>query len=243
MQYAHLHSYESCGTVDGPGLRFVIFLQGCPLRCLYCHNPDSWKFNSGKKVTVDEVFQELVKYKSYMKFSQGGVTISGGEPLYQSDFVKELFTICKENQIHTAVDTSGYINYDEVGKTLDVTDLILLDLKAVDNELHQNLTSTSNQKILRFAQNASANKRKIWIRHVLVPGLTDTDENLHKLGKFVSSLASVEVVEILPFHQMGKYKWEEMGLKYKLSDLKSPSRRSIENAIQILSGYGLNVKY
>lgn len=237
-----LHSYESCGTVDGPGLRFVVFLQGCPLRCQYCHNPDSWDFNKGQEVTVGEVLEQVIKYKSYMKFSGGGLTVTGGEPLYQTEFIEALFACCKEEGIHTTVDTSGYLEIEQVENLLEVTDLILLDLKSMDPHHHKELTGFDNTKIIRFANELSNRNQPMWIRHVLVPGLTDNDEDLHSLGQFVSRLNNVGCLEILPFHKMGEYKWEELGLDYKLSKTRPPYRSRIENAVTILSSYGIDVK-
>jgi len=238
----YLHSYESCGTVDGPGLRFVVFLQGCPLRCQYCHNPDSWEFNKGQQVTVGEVLEQAIKYKSYMKFSGGGITVTGGEPLFQPEFIEALFACCKNEGIHTSVDTSGYLDIEQVGSLLKVTDLILLDLKSIDPHRHEELTGFDNTKIIRFANELSNRNQPMWIRHVLVPDLTDNDEDLHSLGQFVSRLASVECLEILPFHKMGEYKWEELGLDYKLKNTRPPYRSRIENAVKILSSYGIDVK-
>jgi len=238
----NVHSYESCGTVDGPGLRFVVFLQGCPLRCQYCHNPDSWEFNKGQQVTVGEVLEQVIKYKSYMRFSGGGITITGGEPLYQPKFIEALFACCKNEGIHTSVDTSGYLNIEQIESILDVTDLILLDLKSMNPHRHKELTGFDNTKIIRFATELSNRNQPMWIRHVLVPGLTDNDEDLHSLGRLVSRLSSVECLEILPFHKMGEFKWEELGLDYKLKNTRPPYRSRIENAVNILSSYGIDVK-
>lgn len=237
-----IHSYESCGTVDGPGLRFVVFTQGCQLRCQYCHNADSWDFNRGQEVTVGEVLAEVVKYKSYMKFSGGGVTITGGEPLCQPEFIEALFICCKREGIHTTVDTSGYVNIKNIEKILDFTDLVLLDLKSMDNDHHKELTGVELDRIKEFALELSKRKQPIWIRHVLVPGLTDNDNDLHALGEFVSKLNNVGCLELLPFHKMGEYKWEELGLDYKLHNTLPPLRSRIENAATILSSYGIDVK-
>ena len=225
-----LHSLESFGAVDGLGIRFVVFTQGCPLRCLYCHNPDTWKLKDNKyEHDVSFLIHELVKYKDFL-VNGGGITVTGGEPLMQSEFVKELFIECKKKGIHTALDTSGYIFNDKVKELLEVTELVLLDIKCIDEEEHKNLTGVELQPILDFANYLSHIKKPMWIRHVLLPGYTDKDEQLQKLSDFVKTLNSVERVEILPFHKMGEYKWKELGLEYRLKDIEDPSEESIEHA-------------
>lgn len=234
-----IHSFESFGTVDGPGTRFVIFLQGCPMRCKYCHNPDTWNLNGGREYSAQEVAQTVLKYKSYL--SRGGVTVSGGEPLLQIEFVTELFTILKQHGVHTVVDTSG-ITFDKTDKVsvslhkklLEVTDLVLLDIKHIDEVEHRHLTGFSNLRVLDFARFLSANGTPVWIRHVLVDGITDNDEYLFKLKEFINTLKCVQAVEVLPYHDMGKNKYRQLGLKYALEDLKPPSAERIANARKIL---------
>lgn len=234
-----IHSFESFGTVDGPGIRFVVFMQGCPMRCKYCHNPDTWRFGGGKKYTPADVVKEALKYKSYIK--SGGVTVSGGEPLMQPEFVAELFRLLKTEGIHTALDTSGITfnkdNPQSVEKHLSVlryTDLVLLDIKHIDGEQHKALTGFSNENTLAFARYLSENGKKIWIRHVLVPEITDNDEYLINLKEFISGLKTVERVEVLPYHTMGEVKYERLGMQYPLKGVLPPSKERIENARKIL---------
>ena len=234
-----VHSFETCGTVDGPGIRFVLFMQGCPLRCKYCHNPDTWKIDEGKSVDSDFLMGEIRKYKSYMRFSGGGVTITGGEPLMQPEFTLDIIKKCKAEGIHCAVDTSGFSSIEIIKKVLGEADLVLLDLKCMDKEMHKLLTGVEFELIFKTADYLSSINKSVWIRHVLVPGITDSDEQLHKLGQYVSKMKNVEKVEILPFHKMGEYKWEEMGYKYELSETKSPSAERVDNALKIIRSYGI----
>lgn len=236
MKTVYVHSFESFGTVDGPGLRFVIFLQGCPMRCLYCHNPDTWQINTGKPYTSDQIVKEVNKYRRYLK--KGGVTVSGGEPLVQIDFVIELFTKLQKEGYHTALDTSG-ITFSEAQKEkfaalLAVTNLVLLDLKQIDNAKHKLLTGHENTAPLKFAQYVSASKTPLWIRHVLVPGYTDNEENLIALANFIKTLATVEKVEVLPYHTLGVSKYKEMGISYPLDGVNEPSQDSVKRAEEIL---------
>ncbi|MDE6104316.1 MAG: pyruvate formate lyase-activating protein [Clostridia bacterium] len=235
-----IHSFESFGTVDGPGTRFVIFMQGCPMRCKYCHNPDTWNLNGGKEYSAQEVAQTVLKYKSYL--SRGGVTVSGGEPLLQIQFVTELFTILKQHGIHTAVDTSG-ITFDKTDKQsvslheklLEVTDLVLLDIKHIDDTEHKRLTGFSNSHALDFAKFLSDRGIPVWIRYVLVDGITDNDEYLKSLKQFIDTLKNVQAVEVLPYHGMGETKYKKLGIKYALEGMKPPSAERIANARKILT--------
>lgn len=234
-----IHSFESFGTVDGPGIRFVVFLQGCPLRCQYCHNPDTWGAG-GEEHSVDDVVGRALRYKNYFG-DKGGVTVTGGEPLLQIDFVTELFTALKAKGVHTCIDTSGItFNKDSENivekhkKLLSVTDLILLDIKHIDDEACKKLTGQSNKNTLDFARFVSDNGTKLWIRQVLVPGLTDNDEDLKKTRAFIDSLATVEKVEVLPYHTMGVVKYEKLGLEYPLKDVASPSKERVMYAKNIL---------
>ena len=228
-----VHSFESFSTVDGPGVRFVIFLQGCPLRCKYCHNRDTREVNIGEVYTVDEIVEKVLNYKEYI-FENGGVTISGGEPLIQLDFVIEIFKRLKEHNIHTALDTSGFIDTDKLKDLLEYTDLVLLDLKQMDNDSHKDLIGVSNEKILKFANFLSDKNVPMWIRHVLVPGHTDNEEHLIKLKDFIQTLNSVEKVEVLGYHTMGKDKWELLGEKYPLEGVPEASEQDIKRAEDIL---------
>jgi pyruvate formate lyase activating enzyme len=237
-----IHSIETCGTVDGPGIRFVIFTQGCPLRCLYCHNPDCRHIEDGREVTVDELIDEIQKYRSYMRFSGGGVTVTGGEPLMQPEFVQEIFRRCKELGIHTVLDTSGYVNLNVAKSVLDYVDLVLLDIKSFDPEIYVKITSVSLEPTLKFAKTLSESKKTIWIRFVLVPNLSDPLHNIEGLANFVSTLGNVEKVEVLPFHKMGEYKWEQMGYDYKLKDTPPPSPELVQNVMDIFRSHGLQVQ-
>jgi pyruvate formate lyase activating enzyme len=237
-----IHSIESCGTVDGPGIRFVIFTQGCPLRCLYCHNPDSRCIREGQEVTVDELMTQIPKYRSYMRFSGGGVTITGGEPLMQPEFVREIFRRCQDQGIHTALDTSGYVNLDVAKPVLDHADLVLLDIKSFDPKIYFKITNVSLEPTLAFAQYLSEIQKPTWIRFVLVPNLSDNLESIEGLAQFVSSLGNVENVEVLPFHKMGEYKWQQLGYDYQLKDTPSPTPQQVQQVMDIFQRQGLNVQ-
>ena len=231
-----VHSFESLGTVDGPGLRYIIFLQGCPLKCKFCHNRDTWEFNNaGTEYTISYLINKINRFTSYIKASNGGVTISGGEPLLQAKNLTVLFQTLKKMGIHTCLDTSGalLIN-DEIKELLNYTDLVLLDIKHIDDEKAKALTGVSNKNELAFARYLSDNKIPMWIRQVLLPGYTDDESDLKRLKEFIDTLSGVERVEILPYHDYGKFKWEELGEKYELDDVKPPSQEEIDKAKQIL---------
>lgn len=235
-----IHSFESFGAVDGPGIRFVIFLQGCVMRCAYCHNPDSWDFNKGKIYSVDECIDEILKYKNYFS-SNGGVTVSGGEPLCQINFVIELFTKLKDLNIHTCLDTSGVI-FDETNanlmqkfnKLMSVTDLVLLDLKHIDDNKHKLLTGQSNKHTLSFAKYLSDKGVPVWIRYVLVPDINSDEKTLIETKNFISQLTNIQKVEVLPYHTLGVHKYEELGIEYRLKDTPTPSIKQINLAKNIL---------
>ncbi|PNT93733.1 pyruvate formate-lyase-activating protein [Clostridium thermosuccinogenes] len=231
-----IHSFESFGTVDGPGIRFVVFMQGCPLRCIYCHNRDTWDVSGGREYTVDEVMEQVKKYLTYMRSSGGGITVTGGEPTLQAGFVAELFKRCREMDIHTALDTSGFAAVEKVKELLEYTDLILLDIKHAVDEKHKEITGVSNELIKKFALYASEKGIPIWIRHVLVPGYTDSEEDLRLAGEFIKQLKTVEKVEVLPYHNMGEYKWEKLGQEYKLKGVRSPTAEEVNRAVRILEG-------
>lgn len=237
-----IHSVETCGTVDGPGLRYIIFTQGCPLRCQFCHNPDTWKMGDGNMVTVNELVADILTYLPFFKASGGGVTVSGGEPLLQQKFLISLFRELKKYDIHTAIDTSGghfikspsYLNM--LDELIALTDLVLLDLKQINPERHKLLTGMSNERILEFANYLKAKEVPVWIRHVLIPERTDFDEDLYSLADFIQTLTNVEKVEVLPYHKLGVYKWEALELDYPLQGIEPPTAERVENAERILSG-------
>ena len=231
----YIHSFESFGTVDGPGIRYVVFMQGCPLKCKYCHNRDTWETNVGNKYSVDSVLDKVLRAKPYMDSSSGGFTASGGEPLLQAQFLTELFKKLKQNNIHTALDTAGSLKINKaIEELLKYTDLVILDIKHIDNEKCIKLTGQSNENNLSFAKYCSKNNIRMWIRQVLVPGYTDNKEDLEKTKKFIDSLNTVDKVEVLPYHDMGKTKWENMGLKYPLENIRIPNSNDIEKAETIL---------
>lgn len=233
--YAKVHSTETFGTVDGPGIRFVLFLQGCHLKCKYCHNRDTWDISGGEYKTLDEIFDKIIRYKNYIVPSGGGVTVTGGEPLIQVKFIIELFKKLKENGINTCIDTSGMFPItDDVKEVLKYTDLVLLDIKHIDDEKCKDLVGFSNKKELEFARYLSDNNIHMWIRQVLVPTLTDDEEDLKRLKKFISSLKTVDKVEILPYHSTGKYKWKELGLKYELENIREATNEDVKRAKEIL---------
>lgn len=223
-----IHSVESFGTVDGPGIRFVVFMQGCPMRCLYCHNPDTWDINGGREISVDEILDEYEKCRAFLK--NGGLTVTGGEPLLQLDFVTELFRTAKERNIHTCLDTSGICfdenKKDKFDKLLSVCDLVMLDIKHIDDKKHRQLCAQSNSRVLDFAKYVAASGVKIWIRHVVVPGLTDKREDWFRLGEFLAQLPTLQAIDVLPYHDMGKIKYDALGIDYPLSGV-APLDKSI----------------
>ena len=232
---ARIHSFESFGTVDGPGIRFVVFMQGCSLKCKYCHNSDTWDLCGGTMYSISDVLTKIEKYKNYFIPSGGGVTISGGEPLLQLGFVTELVAKLKKEGIHTAIDTSGnFALTEDIKKLIDLTDLFLLDIKCINDEICKDLTGVSNKQELAFAKYLSDIQKDIWIRQVLVPGITDKAEDLHKLKEFISSLSSVKKVEVLPYHSMGRFKWEELGFEYTLDGVPEATLEDVEKAKKIL---------
>ena len=235
----YIHSFESFGTVDGPGIRFVVFLQGCPLRCQYCHNPDTWG-QGGTEYTVQEVAERATRYKNYFG-DKGGVTVTGGEPLVQIDFVIELFTELKKRGVHTCVDTSGItfnpdsaVSVEKHEKLLEVADMFLLDIKHIDDEACIRLTGHSNAHTLAFAKFLSEHNKRTWIRQVIVPGITDGEESLRRTREFIDTLQSVERVEVLPYHSMGTVKYEKLGLEYPLKDVQAPDKERVAFAKAIL---------
>lgn len=224
-EIGHIHSIESFGTVDGPGVRMVVFLKGCPMRCLYCHNPDTWDMSGGTDMTVDEILAQYNAARSFYK--TGGITVTGGEPLMQIKFVTELFTAAKAQGIHTCLDTSGVTfkpqntqlmsDFESLAK---VTDLVMLDIKHIDNAEHLKLCSQPNDNIIAFAHWLDDNNKDMWIRHVVVPGITENDDYLYKLGLFIGSLKNVKALDVLPYHNMGEAKYEQLGIDYPLKGVE-----------------------
>lgn len=228
QNYAKIHSIETFGTVDGPGVRFVCFFQGCHLECKYCHNRDTWDINGGKYISVDELFNEIMKYKTFIS-PNGGFTASGGEPLLQPYFLIALFKKLKAAGIHTAIDTSGMIEItDTIKELLSLTDLVLLDIKHIDPIKCKDLVGSSNEKELAFARYLSDNNIPVWIRQVIVPGFTDNKDDLLKLKAFVNSLNNVKKIEFLPYHNLGEYKWEELGFEYSLKNVRPANDEDIQ---------------
>ena len=235
-----VHSLESFGSVDGPGVRFVVFLQGCNLRCRYCHNPETWAKGCGQPWTADKLFQHVWRYRNYWG-KKGGITVSGGEPLLQMDFVTDLFRLAHAKKVHTAIDTAGepfrpddpaYLAaFDAL---MEVTSLVILDLKEIDPEKHRRLTGKSNENILAMAQHVARLGVPLWIRHVLVPGLTDDEEGLRQTGAFIASLPTVQRVEVLPYHTLGLFKWQKLGIPYSLNDAQPPTDEQVRRAEELL---------
>lgn len=241
MMKGNIHSIETYGTVDGPGIRYVLFTQGCLLRCQFCHNPDTWTKTGGKEMTVQEIVADIKEYLPFFQASNGGVTVSGGEPLLQIEFLTKLFKELKKLGVHTAIDTSAGCFSDSPAfleksdELLAYTDLILLDLKQIDSIKHEKLTGKPNEHILAFAHYLDQKEIPIWVRHVLIPGLTDINEDLEKLAAFIQTLSNVEKIEVLPYHELGVYKWETLGLDYPLKNVKPPTEARIKNAEHILA--------
>ena len=235
----YIHSIESFGTVDGPGVRMVVFLQGCPMRCLYCHNPDTWAVSQGIRMSAPDIIRQYERNQAF--YTKGGLTVTGGEPLLQVDFLLELFSLAKERGIHTCIDTSGitFQNSDDIyrGKLdqlLQLTDLVLLDIKHMDSACHQRLTGHGNAGILAFARYLAQQQIPVWIRHVLVPGYTDQESDLRNLGQFIASLSNVKALDVLPYHTMGVEKYKALGIHYPLSGVNAASTAEAARAKQII---------
>lgn len=211
-----IHSTESFGTVDGPGVRFVVFLQGCPLRCQYCHNPDTWNRQGGTEMSVEQIMQLYSKNRAF--YQKGGITLTGGEPLLQAEFARELFERCKAEGIHTALDTSGitFDGSDKYDGLLQKTDLVMLDIKHIDAAAHKKLTGADNKNVLAFAKYLEKKEIPLWVRHVILPGITDQKEDLFELGRFIGTLKNIKALDVLPYHTMGVGKYKELGLPYPL---------------------------
>lgn len=238
----YIHSKESFGTVDGPGIRYVIFMQGCPLRCIYCHNPDTWEPGKGEKITPEEVLEEFNENRAF--YSKGGITVTGGEPLLQVDFLTELFKKAKDENIHTCIDTSG-ITYnkdnqaytEKLDELMKYTDLVMLDIKHIKAENHKALTGKANKNVLDFARYLEEKNISLWVRHVVVEGYTDVPEDLVELGKFLGGLKNLKALDVIPYHNMGEVKYRELSIEYPLEGMESlPIEKALEAKKYILEG-------
>ena len=232
----HIHSTESFGTVDGPGIRFVVFFQGCPMRCMYCHNPDTWEFGKGTERTAEDLMKEYDSYKEFLK--SGGITATGGEPLAQAEFLAELFSLAKSKGVHTCLDTSAGVydpkNHESIDKALKYTDLVMLDIKHIDSAEHKKLTGIGNERVLAFAEHIRDMGIPVWIRHVVVPGITDSREELFALGEYLSTLKNLKALDVLPYHDMAKSKYKQLGLEYPLGDTPPLSKNDAIKAREII---------
>ncbi|MCL1143407.1 pyruvate formate lyase 1-activating protein [Shewanella gaetbuli] len=245
MTLGRIHSIESFGTVDGPGIRYITFMQGCLMRCQYCHNRDTWDLEGGKEVTVDELLSQVKTYRPFLESSGGGVTASGGEAILQAEFVAEWFKACKTLDIHTCLDTNGFVRkYTPViDELLDNTDLVLLDIKQMDDPTHIILTKVSNQRTLQFAQYLAKRNQKTWIRYVVVNGFTDDVESAIKLAEFIQPMKNVEKVELLPYHQLGEHKWQSFGEESPLAEVSPPSKETMLAVQQVFTERGIKATF
>jgi pyruvate formate lyase activating enzyme len=234
-----LHSYTTGSTVDGPGVRVVVWTAGCQWRCLYCHNPDTWNMINGIPVRLTRAVEEVAKYQHGLKLMNGGLTISGGEPLMQDRFVVRLIQAAKTMGLHTAIETNGFLGNRLTDEELDMLDLVLLGIKTWGNEKHVQLTGKELTNTLNFARRLADHRRPIWVRFVLVPGLTDDANTITEIAKFAAGLGNVERVEVLPFHQLGRFKWERLGIEYSLASTAPPAPESVERACQLFRAEGL----
>ncbi|AGK95239.1 pyruvate formate-lyase-activating protein [Clostridium pasteurianum] len=234
MIRGRIHSIESMGLVDGPGIRTVIFFQGCRLRCAYCHNPDTWNTSGGEEITAEELLKKILRFKPYFERSGGGVTFSGGEVLLQPEFLVEVLKLCKENNIHTTIDTAGYgeDNYEEI---LKYTDLVILDIKHVDEKGYENITGKGKKDLNEFLKALENTSTKIWIRHVVVPNLTDSKDHIKKLANIIKNIKNVEKVELLPYHTLGINKYEKLGIDYRLKDIEAMDREKCKELEKYLT--------
>lgn len=232
-----IHSTESFGTVDGPGVRFVVFMQGCPMRCLYCHNPDTWAHDAGVQMDAAEVLEKMTRNLPF--YETGGITVTGGEPLLQLDFVTELFSLAKGAGIHTCLDTSG-ITFDKshtekFDRLMDVCDLIMLDIKHMDEGEHIHLTGASNSHVFDFMDYLKFKNKAVWVRHVLVPGITDDEKQLRSLGTYLKGFPNVERIDVLPYHTLGVTKYESLGIPYPLKDVPQLTKSDAQRALEIIN--------
>ena len=235
VRKAYIHSIETAGMVDGPGIRYTIFFQGCALRCKYCHNPDTWKLMGGTEMTVEELLADALRYRSFMRFSGGGVTITGGDPFMQPEFLIELLAALKAEGLHTALDTAGYTGATNAEKALKNTDLLLLDIKSIDPEVYKDIAGVRIDASLRMLDIARDLGVETWIRFVLVPGLTDNFDHIRQMRDYLAAYDNITRIEVLPFHKMGEYKWADLGLEYELTDTQPPDADVLAAAREILT--------
>jgi pyruvate formate lyase activating enzyme len=235
-----VHSFVTGSAVDGPGVRLVAWLAGCQFQCVYCHNPDTWKMTNGMPVTLSRAVEVISQYRHALRTMKGGLTISGGEPLLQHHFVLKVFAAAKKMGVHTALDTNGYLGERLSDADLACIDLVLLDLKAMTPDLHRRLTAMDNKPIHEFARRLAAARRPIWVRFVLVPGWTDDMAEVERIAAFAAELGNVERVDVLPFHQLGRFKWEKLGMDYQMRDAQPPSRETVNEALSRFRAVGLN---
>ncbi|SKA75021.1 pyruvate formate lyase activating enzyme [Clostridium sp. USBA 49] len=233
MLKGKVHSIESMGLVDGPGVRTVVFLQGCKLRCAYCHNPDTWNLDGGTEITSEELLKKIMRYRPYFERSGGGVTFSGGEPLLQPEFLLEMLKLCKEQGINTAIDTAGY-GFGEYDEILKYTDLVLLDIKHIDDNGYRKLTGSSKSGFDKFLESLNKTNVKVWVRHVVVPGITDSEEHIEKLKEIIKSINNVEKIELLPYHTLGVEKYKKLGIKYRLENVEPMDKEKVKELEKIL---------
>jgi pyruvate formate lyase activating enzyme len=237
-----VHSYETGSTVDGPGVRIMLFMSGCFLRCQYCHNPDTWHLKDGTKIDLPHAIRRLRDFAPALRAMGGGLTISGGEPLVQLGFTRGLFAAAKQMGLHTALDTSGFLGHRADDDYLSNVDLVLLDIKSGDEDTYRRVTGVEQRPTLRFAERLATMGKAVWVRFVLVPGLTDDPENIAKVARFVAPMKNVEWVEVLPFHQMGAFKWKSLGLDYKLADTPTPTEEQVQTALGIFRAAGCRAR-
>ncbi len=243
LKKGRIHSIETMGTVDGPGIRYVVFTQGCPMRCVFCHNRDAWDPKGGNQMSVDELIEDIRHYVPFYKSSGGGVTATGGEPVLQAEFVKALFTRAKDELgLNTTLDTSGFAEIDKAKELLEVTDLVILSIKHVDEIKHRQITGVSKNKILKFMEYLKEINKPTWIRYVVIPGLTDAKEDIHRLAEFLKDFPNIQLVDVLPYHTMGVYKWVAMGLDYPLEGIPAPDKISIKEIKNIFREHGFNTE-
>lgn len=240
-----VHSVETCGTVDGPGIRYIVFMQGCLMRCKYCHNRDTWDVDGGNEKTVQDIMGDMLSYRHFIEASGGGITASGGEATLQAEFVTELFKACKAEGIHTCLDTNGFsrAHEEKIEKLLDQSDLVMLDIKQMDDTKHIDLTKVSNRHCKEFALRLQERNQPTWVRYVVVGGYTDDEASAHELAKFLEPMKNIERVELLPYHELGKHKWEAMGEKYELNEVHPPSKETMEQILAVFKSYDLPVIY
>lgn len=236
-----IHSFETLGTVDGPGIRMVVFMQGCPLRCAYCHNPDTWDTKDGQEYTVSQLMSEITKYKVYMNASGGGVTFTGGDPLLQAEYLAQVAKECQDEGVSVTVDTSGFVLNDSVKELYKYTDLVLLDIKSFDKDTYNKVSGGKLEPTLRTLEYLRDHNIEAWIRYVVVPDLTDDLASIQDLSDYLDDFPNISKIEPLAFHKMGEYKWEELGVPYTLDKTKEPEQELMEKVKDIFSSNGKNV--